>query len=130
MTWFLSAHSLIQPHSLHGNLAPPETFSSPRGGACLCVCVVLSAECRSTAVILEKRKDLPAHKDGRANENTGAKEREAIFPVTWLSWDHPDAPVPGLSTCRSWQREAQPLKTQLLTCYHCVLSAGPRVAAQ
>lgn len=61
---------------------------------------------------------------------TRAKEREAIFPVTWLSWDHPDAPVPGLSTCRSWQREAQPLKIQLLTCHHCVLSVGPRVAAQ
>lgn len=92
--------------------------------------MVLSAECRSRAEILEKRKDLPADQAGRANENTGAKEREAIFLVTWLSWDYPDVPVPGLSTCRSWQREAQPLKIQFLTCHHRVLRAGPRVAAQ
>lgn len=114
---FLPAHSLIQPHSLHGILLLLR-HPSPRGGAapvCTGVCWELSAAGRGRADTAEQKREILPVQAGRAEEG------EVIRPVTWLSWA-PQTPVSSPSTCRHWR--------ELSTCQHCVLSAGPHVAAQ
>lgn len=44
-------------------------------------------------ILEEKRKGIPRVRAGRANENTGAEEGRRFACITWLSWDHPEAPA-------------------------------------
>lgn len=44
-------------------------------------------------ILGKQRKGFPGVQAGRANETRGPEKAGDLLVVTWLSWDHPEAPV-------------------------------------